>query len=60
MEKISNAQSGNAAIFEPSVLRYTAPELLLEENESTEKSDIYSLAMTTYEVGLSRTIRGLC
>jgi serine/threonine protein kinase len=48
-------------ISDSNVLRYMAPELLnpsqfhLANDKFTKESDIYSLAVTAYEVGLSHT-----
>ena len=50
----------------PGAERYMAPELLnpgqfgLANSKRTKESDIYSLAMTTYQVRLARPVRGFC
>ena len=47
---------GSSTPFKPGVVRYMAPELLdpsqfnLLNSDPTRESDIYSLALTTYEV----------
>ena len=48
------------------IVRYMAPELLnplqfgLPRRNPTKESDVYSLAMTTYEVNLTHSINGCC
>lgn len=52
--------------FLPGFARYMAPELIdpqtlgPSDRKPTKHSDIYSFAITAYEVRLSRTARGLC
>ena len=47
-------------------VRYMAPELLnpsqfcLPNSNPTKESDVYSIAMTTYQERLSRTLHGHC
>ena len=58
-------EPGNTTTSKPGVVRYMAPELLnpsqfdrLDSNP-TKESDIYSLAVTTFEVRSPHTGRGL-
>ena len=59
-------EPGSTTTSKPGVVRYMAPELLnpsqfkLLNSNPTRESDIYSFAVTAYEVRSSRTVRGLC
>ena len=50
-------EPGSTTTSKPGVVRYMAPELLnptqfhLQNSSPTRESDVYSLAMTAYEVG---------
>jgi serine/threonine protein kinase len=54
-------ESGSTTTSKPGVVRYMAPELLdppqfgLADSSPSKESDVYSLAMTTYEVRSSPT-----
>jgi serine/threonine protein kinase len=54
-------ESGSTTSSKPGVVRYMAPELLdppqfgLADSSPSKESDVYSLAMTTYEVRSSPT-----
>lgn len=56
-------EPGSMATYKPGVLRYMAPELFnpslfdVLNSDPTKKSDIYSFAMTTYEVCPFNTAR---
>ena len=57
-------ESGSITTFEPDVVRYMAPELLnpsqfyLANSNPSKESDIYSLAMTTYEASSPHIVHG--
>jgi len=57
-------EPGSTTTSKPGVVRYMAPELLnppqfsLPNSNPSKESDIYSLAMTAYEVRSSNTIHG--
>ena len=56
--------SGSTTSVKPGSVRYMAPELLdpsafgLPNSNPRRKSDVYSLAMTTYEVHSFQTVHG--
>ena len=57
-------EPGSTTTSEPRVSRYMAPELLdpsqfqLQYSKPTKESDVYSLAMSIYEVDLPYTLHG--
>ena len=57
---------GSTTTSKPGVVRYMAPELLnpsqfnLQNSNPTKESDVYSLAMTAYEVASPYTLHGHC
>lgn len=57
-------EPSNTTIPKPGIVRYMAPELLnpsqfnLESGSPSKESDVYSLAMTIYEVGSSQAACG--
>jgi len=56
-------EPGSTTTSKPGVVRYMAPELLnpsqfsLVNSNPSKESDVYSLAMTAYEVSSSRAAR---
>lgn len=60
----SVVEPGSTTTSKPGVVRYMAPELLnptqfnLANKNPTKESDVYSFALTTYEVGSPRTTYG--
>lgn len=56
----------STAMPKPGIVRYMAPELLnpsqfgLPGRSPTKESDVYSLAVTAYEVDLTHSINGRC
>jgi len=44
--------------LKPGVIRYMAPELMLDQGGPSKESDVYSLVMTAYEVRPSKTAQG--
>ena len=57
-------EPGSTTTSKLGVVRYMAPELLdppqfgLADSNPSKESDVYSFAMTTYEVRLSHTAHG--
>lgn len=55
-------EPSNTTVSKPGVVRYMAPELLnpsqfnLNNGSPSKASDVYSLAMTAYEVRLFQTV----
>ena len=53
-------EPGNTTVQKPGIVRYMAPELLnpkqfnLENGNPSKESDVYSLAITSYEVSAPR------
>ena len=56
----------STAMSKPGIVRYMAPELLnpsqfgLPGRSPTKESDVYSLAVTVYEVDLTHCINDCC
>ena len=52
-------EPGSTTTSKPGLVRYMAPELLLDPmNRPSKESDVYSLAMAAFEVRSSHAIRG--